>query len=224
MPDNALYERVKDELNRLCREVRGLRTNQHVFWEVQNIIRENPYIHKPSTFYTWMGQMYVESMTATIRRLIDSRKDTVSLIRLLKQIRADPSCFSRSAYKGRCTNPDLSEAYIDVDYDKLVGEGKQQPDKKKIEADIAKLKKQTEVLKQFVDERVAHSAKEQKKELPRFQDLDDSIEYVEQLLKWYNQLVTGAVIPDFQPSWLYDWKAIFRYPWIRDDVPSESTT
>jgi len=221
MPDNALYERVKSELNRIYGDVRALRTNQHVFWEVQRMIHENPNLRKPSTFYGWMGQMYVGTMTATIRRLIDTRRDTVSFVRLLEQIKADLSCFSRAAYKSRCTNQHLPDGYVDADYDSLVGKGKQQPDKQKIDDDISELKRRTEILKIFVDERIAHSAVEQEQELPKFQDLDDAIDYLEEILKWYNHLITGAVVSNLLPSWLYDWKEIFHYPWIQDIADNE---
>jgi hypothetical protein len=166
--------------------------------------------------------MYVGTMTATIRRLIDTRKDTVSFVRLLEQIRGDLSCFSRAAYKSRCTNADLPNGYVDADYDSLVGNGKQQPDKQKLDDDIAELKKRTETLKTFVDERIAHSAIEQEKELPKFQDLDDAIDYLEEILRWYNHLVTGAVVPNLLPTWVYDWKEIFHFPWIQNNAEVES--
>jgi hypothetical protein len=218
MPDKQLYDRLNAELGRIHDEVRTLKVNQYVFWEVQGIISRNDNLRKPSTFYGWMGSMYASAMSAAVRRLIDRRRDSLSLIRLLEDVKSNPSLFSREAYKARCTNPNLPDDYIDADYDGLVGNGNKQPDPAVITQEIAALKEKTEILKKFVDENIAHTRLEEAKDknLPKFQDLDDAIEFVETLVKRYLHLFRGVGMSTLLPTWQYDWKEIFRYPWIEE--------
>jgi len=219
MPNDELYEQLNAELESIYGTIRTLRVNQHVFWEVQQIIGRNPAIHKPSTFYDWMGKMYIQAMTAAVRRLVDRRAGTVSFIRLLDKVKRNPSCFSRSAYKVRCGKAHLPDGYLDNDYDKLVGKGREEPDSATIDAEIAALKKQTAILKRFVDEHVAHSAVNPSPDLPTFQDMDDAIDHLCRLVRRYLHLFRGVWISDILPTWTFDWKEIFRYPWI----PESST-
>jgi hypothetical protein len=162
-----------------------------------------------------MGNMYAAAMSAAVRRLVDRRRDTVSLVRLLEQLKAKPSCVSREAYKKRCSNPNLPANYMDADYDRLVGHGLPQPDPAVIAKEISDVKKQTERLKRFVDEHIAHTAIQQAQNLPKFQDLDDAIAVLEIMVLRYRHLFLGVVMPSgLLPTWQYDWKEIFRYPWI----------
>jgi hypothetical protein len=62
---------------------------------------------------------------------------------------------------------------------------------------------------------IAHTAIQQPKDLPRFQDLDGAIDSLEAMALRYLHLFRGAVFPSgLLPAWQYDWKEIFRYPWI----------
>jgi hypothetical protein len=213
--DDELYQRLNGELGRVYSEVLSLRVNQHVFWEVQEIIRVNSNLRKPSTFYGWMGNMYAAAMSAAVRRFVDQRRDAVSFVRLLERVKARPSCVSREAYKKRCSNPNLPMNYLDADYDGLIGRGMPHPDPAKIADEISEVKKQTESLKQFVDEHIAHTAIRQTKNLPNFQDLDDAINMLGAMVLRYLHLFRGTVLPSgLLPTWQYDWKEIFRYPWI----------
>ena len=215
--DDEIYEKLNGEFDRVYAEVQSLRVNQHVFWEVQEIIRNNPNLRKPSTFYGWMGNMYAAAMAAAVRRLVDQTRGTVSFVRLLEQVKAKPACVSREAYKKRCTDPNLPPAYVDADYDRLVGLGMPHPDPLTIADEIGELKKRTERLRQFVNEHVAHAALQQEKTLPTFQDLDDAIDTLEALAKRYLHLFHGMALSSALPTWQYDWKEIFRYPWIAGD-------
>ena len=217
LTSDELYEKLNSELSQIQSEVSSLKVNQHVFWEVQGMIRKNPNLRRPSTFYGWMGNLYAAAMTAAVRRLVDQRKDVISFVRFLDQVKTHPSCVSREAYKKRFTNPNLPLKYMDKDYDRLVGVGILHPERKKIEIEIQALKSIAEPLKQFVDERIAHTSKQQAKTLPKFDDLDRAIDKLEALTLRYLHLFRGAAYPSgLLPTWQYDWKEIFHYPWIAD--------
>ena len=216
MPDQLQFHKLDEDLGRIYGEIRALRINQHIFWEVQGMIRKNPNLHKASSFYGWMGNMYAAAMSAAVRRLVDRRKDTVSFVRLLEQVRKDPSLFSRASYKSRFANSDLPPNFLDRDYDHLIGTGRQQPDPSAIDKEIEELKARTKKLKDFVDAHVAHLAAQPSDQPPKFQELDDAIDCLEALLKRYLHLFRGVGLSSALPTWQYDWQEIFRYPWLEE--------
>jgi hypothetical protein len=218
--NDEVYDKLNSELEQVYSEVRALRINQHVFWEVQELIRNNPDLKKPSTFYSWMGEMYAAAMSVAVRRLVDKRKDSVSFVRLLEQLKEMPQCVSREAYKGRFFKPSMPPDFLDRDYDRLIGAGIPSPNPTTIDDEIQKLKQKTAALKKFVDKKVAHTSLEPLKELPKFQDVDDAIDMLEALTKWYLHLFRSVSTTKLLPTWQYDWKEIFRFPWIVEQEKS----
>ncbi|MCE2396400.1 hypothetical protein J4G02_17840 [Candidatus Poribacteria bacterium] len=72
-------EIIQGEIQRLLRDT-------SMFWEVQDIIRENPRIQKPSAFYSYLGRTYLSHALAGLRRQI---KDCLMRLRnILKSCHA----------------------------------------------------------------------------------------------------------------------------------------
>ena len=213
MTEDERYEMLNGWLDILQKEVIDLRVSQHIFWEVQEIIRANPRINIGSSFYEWMGSMYVAAMSVAVRRQVDEDKASVSFLRLLKEVKRYPKVLSRSRYKSRFTNP-APENYKNGSFDKLAGPGRDHVDPAVVEAEIADLRTKTDELRKYVNKRVAHYDKAHFGRFPTFQDLDDAIDYLEVLLKRYMNLFRAIHLGSALPVWQYDWKKVFRYPWI----------
>ena len=49
------------------KEIYSLVVDANMFWEVQDIIRENPRIQKPSAFYSYLGRTYLSHALAGLR-------------------------------------------------------------------------------------------------------------------------------------------------------------
>ena len=77
---DALFKELDADLDRIKGEITALKVNQYIFWEVQKMIRGNPDLKRPSSFYQWMGNMYATGMTVAIRRLVD-RNERHRLVR-----------------------------------------------------------------------------------------------------------------------------------------------
>ena len=71
-------------------EISGLLRDTSMFWEVQNIIRANPRIQKPSTFYRYLGRTYLSHALTSLQRQIKPNKDSISFIGLLDDIAKKP--------------------------------------------------------------------------------------------------------------------------------------
>ena len=67
-------------------QVTDLAVYRHIFWEVQNIIKNNQRIQKPSSFYTFLGTSYVALAVMGVRRQIKQDRQSISFARLLQEI------------------------------------------------------------------------------------------------------------------------------------------
>ena len=64
-------------------EIQMLLRDTNMFWEVQDIIRENPRIQKPSAFYRYLGRTHLSHALAGLRRQIKPQKDSISFVGLM---------------------------------------------------------------------------------------------------------------------------------------------
>jgi hypothetical protein len=94
-----------------------------------------------------------------------------------------------------------------------------------VRKDIRALRKAVRRIAHFTNKRVAHLDKSRFKAVPNFNQLDFALNELERLVKKY-LLLFLAEDADLVPIWEYDWKEIFRYPWIHkvnDDLKRAST-
>ena len=212
MTDDALYEQLNAELDFITAEIAGLRVSQYIFWEVQEIIRANQLINKPNEFYTWMSDAYAASMSAAIRRQVDQRRDTISFLRFLQRLKAQPTVVTRSRYK--TFSKTAPEDFMNEDFAALVGSGMVAMKAADVENDIQALGRKVEALKKYADLVVAHHGKSVPTTIPKFKDLDEAIELLDSLLTKYLHLFRSVKQASALPTFIDDWKAIFRVPWI----------
>lgn len=212
---DVLYEKLHGWLDVLDDQVKGLRVNQHIFWEVQKIIRANPIIDKPNHFYGWMTENYATAMSVTVRKLADRDSRTISFHRFLEEIRNNPVVISRRRFKDNFVNGNYSERDADETFDQLIGANRDHIDSSVVEYEINTLLIKTSKLKRFVDKRIAHHENSEFDDFPTFQELDEAIGYLEELIRHYYSIFECMGTGDLIGSWAYDWKAIFYHPWIK---------
>ena len=73
----------------ICEDLRRILTFNHIYNELWKIIENNEILQKDNLFYWWLGQIYFDAITIGIRRFIGKRKDSISLIRFLEEIKKD---------------------------------------------------------------------------------------------------------------------------------------
>ena len=212
---DALHKKLNSWLDVLIHEIRELRIDQHIFWELQEIVSKNSKINTGNHFYVFVGGMYASAMSVAIRRLVDSNSRSISFLRLLQEIQSEPMVLSRARYRACYGNSPLPRDFQDDCFDRFVGRGRNCVDPVAVEREIAELKAKTSALKKYVNKRVAHHDRKQFKTFPTFQDVDDAVDYLEHLTKRYVQLFR-AIDLTLMPQFMYDWKSIFRHPWIEE--------
>ena len=92
--------RLKKWLDIIEENVTEAIINQHIFWEVQDIIRHNQQLRNiSSAFYQWMGSTFVHSSALAVRRQVDRDPESVSLLRFLSEVQKYPDLISRDYHR-----------------------------------------------------------------------------------------------------------------------------
>jgi hypothetical protein len=216
--------RLREWLDTICDGVTEAVVNDHIFWEVQKIIRDNPRLQNVSNiFYVWMGSTFVHSTVLSVRRQVDGGSDSISLYRFLLELKSYPDLitrdYHRSLYKPREHFPEFAADAADHTYDRYVGENAVVLDVAAIEQEIESLNAASEKLHHYADRIVAHYDKRGLNQpVPKFDELTACIGVLEKLVLRYVLLLRGAWQDTLLPTFLDDWKNIFGFPWIPNEV------
>jgi len=200
--------------------------HQHIFWEVQEIIRNNPQLQNASSaFYTWMGASFVHSTVLAVRRQVDRDKNSVSLLRFLLELQKFPDLISRqyhrSLYKRleHDQQPEYSGFADDMangTYDRHVGKGEDTLVADTLRSEIHSLISASQELHHYADRAVAHyDARGLERPIPKFDDLTICLAVLEKLVLRYLMLLKGIAQGKLLPTFQYDWKTVFRVQWLR---------
>ena len=222
------------------KEIYGLVVDANMFWEVQDIIRANPRIQKPSAFYRYLGRTYLSHALAGLRHQIKPQKDCISFAGLLHDIAKNPEELSRDYFRCLCAYPDgpdisqieskggkgLEEIGITGtaqlkgliqmnDFAPYADGSGKHVCPKMVEADLKRLKTTVEIHEEFADKRIAHLDKDDPEVIPAFGELDEPIKLLDETYVKYHLLFYAESIGTFIPPSQYEWKTIFLDPWLK---------
>lgn len=199
-------------------ELLNLLVHRHIYQEIRNIVKTNPNLHKPSPFYDWMARLYNSSALIGIRRLVDRDKRSISFTRILEEIISHPQVLSRDRYVSLWQTSTLAnwEEVANKQYDYMIGESRKHIDPVEVEKELNKLERKAACIEEYATKRVAHYDKNAPKEVPTYQELDECMDYVEELTIKYWKLFFAEGYGPLLPTWQYDWTEIFRYRWIEE--------
>ena len=227
------------------KEIYGLVVDANMFWEVQDIIRENPRIQKPSAFYRYLGRTYLSHALAGLRRQIKPQKDSISLVGLLEEIAKNPEELSRSYYRSLCSQPnepDMNQVEMEGregleevgitgtsqlkdliqmdDFAPYADASGKHVCPQMVEDDLKALKLAIEKHEEFADKRIAHWDKGEPDVIPTFGELDDCINLLDKTYVKYHFLFYAESIDTLMPTYQYEWKKIFLVPWLKTGAGS----
>ena len=198
-------------------EVVSLVEHQQIFRDIQDIIKANPNIQKPNAFYRFLEDTYGAYIVIGIRRQIKCDKDSISLIRLLTEIKQNPCVMSRNRFVG-LYQAGLQSVAMDIFDEHFSGNCTNHIDPAIVQQDLDKLKAHNVKVEEYADKRVAHHDKRKPKVLT-FCELDPPINCLKKLVIKYHLLLTATDLTNcFVPPYLEaDMKVIFSVPWILPD-------
>jgi hypothetical protein len=210
MTDDERWKRWTEWLETILEDVQNALIYRKIFAEVRAIIDANPRIQKASSFYEWMAGVYADSGLMAVRRQVDLDERSVSLARLLIDIRKSPQVLSRARFVA-LYRPEMQGA-AEREFDSYVGAGAQHVDPKDVQTDLSALKKRTEDVEHYGTKRIAHLDEKGPTTVPTMGELEAALDLLRALLRKYMLLIRA--VSYHEPEWVYDWKAIFREPWI----------
>jgi hypothetical protein len=222
MQDSPKVQRWKEWFGPVKSDATTLVVNHHVYVEVKRIIAHSPVARQSSAFHAWLGDVYVGATVVRVRRFVSRSKGEPSLWKLLEDMKKHNVEISRSRHKAlwmqHYGGPDWEEIWLplaDDDFDRLCGEGCAHLSKESVGADMDSLRKETEAIKRYANERVAHYAPSPLKSPPTYGDLEAAIAQVEKLVLRYELMLFGSAPDTLLPVWQYNWKAIFAGAWVK---------
>ena len=216
MDETERRARLIQWLEVIFSDVQDLLLDDHVFWELQDIVRNNPQFVQASGLFTqWMASAFIQAAAVSVRRQAKSDDDSVSLKRFLLEIRKYPSLVSREHYISLFEGEDacLIEAGH-REFDSVAGEGGPYVSGVLVEEQLRELDGVVKDIEHYVDRRIAHYDKRGlARPTPTFADLSSALKTIEKLVILYWQLLRGDAIT-ILPTVQYDWKDIFRFRWM----------
>ncbi len=198
-------------------EIQHLVMAKDMFWEVQEVIKANKRIQKPSAFYEYLGNTYVSHSTIGMRRQLKVDSQSISLGRLLVEMAETPEVFSRAYYTAMYAGSTV-ESFAYKDFNRFADAGAEHISKDKVLEDLKALRDAGKKLEEYADRRVAHRDKRDIKSPPRFRDGDAFIDLLDKIYVKYHLLFHAQSMDSLMPTYQYDWKEIFREPWIPSDT------
>jgi hypothetical protein len=209
-------ERLVEWLDQIFRDVQQLIINDHVFWELQRIVRANDEFRKASGLFTrWMADGYAQSATIGVRRQAKGQDQSISLKGFLSEVEKYPALISRSNYMSLY---DGKEPFVkemgERDFDKIAGKDSGEIPVSLVQSQLGSLAEALSGIEQYADRRVAHFDKRGTAQpLPTFSELSDAIKAIEKIVILYWRLLKGGSMTTMLPVIIFDWKDIFRFAW-----------
>ena len=187
-----------------------------IFWKVQEIIKNNEAIQKPSIFYDYLGDTYISYALIGLRRQIKKNNQSISFVRLLEEIVTNPEILSRNYFRSLYSSPVIKKLpdLPDIDFDKYCGLSTDYISREMVENDIEKIKNATIKCEEIADKRIAHRDKRGLKNLLRFGDVDECIDLMDKLYCKYHSIFHAEWTDSLKPEYQNDWKAIFYEAWL----------
>ena len=200
-------------LETILADVQQLLITQEIYQGVSDIYNGNPNLHKPSAFWGWLLNVYVENVSIGIRKQLDVKPPSISLKRLLRAICDHPEVLSRERYITMTRESKMRADLLNREFDRHSGKNQDHIDASKVKEDIDLIEAMAHKVKEFVDKRIAHSDEKAPESLVSIEDINKCLPVYDNLVKKYYSILNRESI-DILPIWQYDWKEIFREVWI----------
>ena len=210
----AKFKKWEGWLEIIHEDIRELLVRKYIFQEVQDIIKSNPKIHKPSSFYDWLSIVHSVDISIGIRRQLDANKKSVSFTRLLTEIIEEPEVLSRERFVGLYPDEEYRRDYGHKDFDDFAGKGNAYIYSELVQTDLNDLRESGKDIREFANKRVAHYSENSPSKPVTDTKVVSCLDLLEKLLIKYELLFHAATYDGILPVWQYDWKEIFREPWI----------
>lgn len=192
-----------------------MHAHRDVYLKVVEITKEHGSL-PPSHFLDYLGHWYGTTQAAAVRRQADTDPRVVSLARLMTEIRDDPTRITRDWFMAHYNDFDQRRG-LETWHMRFGGEVGEHVDPANIVLDLETLADTARRVSEFVDRHVAHTDLKPLKISLTFDEVDAAIDGISEMFQKYMLLLTNSQYAFLVPAFQYDWLAIFREPWIKQE-------
>ena len=170
-------------------------------------------------------KLYVDGSAIAVRRLAEEngQRHTISLGRLVTDIRDNAGLLTRQRFVGRLENPNEARAWarrsaLDEaarEWEVFCGRG-ESFDQSLATSDLERLRVASATVAAFADRTIAHIDDRGVRPPATFSDLDHAIETMSDVLGSFAVRVNGSRLAFYEPAIQQDWKSPFRRGMFND--------
>lgn len=226
-PYRCYEERTMDESERRARligwldkipsDVEDLLLDDHIFWELQNIVDGHSHFASSSGLFTqWTASAFAQATAVGIRRQAKCDEHSASLKRFLREVQKYPCLVSRVHYLGLFQGKDqdcIQAAH--EEFDEIGGVDADNISSTTIVGHLDELERGVNRIEHYVDRRIAHyDSRGLSRPEPKYGDLSDGLKSLERIVLFYKQFLQGAGMTSLLPMISFDWQDVFRFAWI----------
>ena len=212
----------QDWLERIGNDLLDLAVASHLHKETFQIVASNPaLIGTPSTYWWFMDLTFGDYAILAVRRQLKDDGDSISLLRLLRQLREHPKSITRAWFEQpppvecgefmRLKAFEWSHGF----FNQFAEPDEAHVSPSIVERDAVELKQALATVETFADRMVAHLDRRPAPPRPHAPELYAGIERVLEIFHRYRTLIwRGDHDFNIPQSVGEEWRDLFRRPWI----------
>jgi hypothetical protein len=196
-------------------DIQDVLLRRKVFLRLQEIVNQNPRLHRPSYLYDYLADTYAVTNAIAVRRHArhdDQRRDG-SLIGLLYAIRRSPELLTRNRHVALYEEVGMPAKLAEAEFDRLAEPGAPHFVSRHVQGDIDDLLGAAAALERYATQTIAHLDRNEPSVIPTFDDLNRAIDVFRRIVLRY-RLLLRAVGGDVVPVIAEPWEAVLTEPWI----------
>ena len=186
--------------------------SRHVFTETFGIVKGNTSL-PPSLFWDQLAMWHAHSVAMTIRRQLKSDSTSISLTRLLGELKEHGAVLTErwfcSQYEGSVIANLATNHFA-----QFTRPGIPHFDTGQASNDLQRLRTCARKVESYADRIVAHNDSRPVSEMPTYGDLDSARDLIHELTARYMLLLHASAMVQPIPTIDHDWKAVFAQPWL----------
>jgi hypothetical protein len=199
-------------------EVQQLVNYTNIYKEIGDVWNGHPLLMtKPHLFPEFLGSCYATHLVAGVRRQIKIDSNSISLMRLLREIIDNPKSITRSYYH-EIYGDGAASNFADVDFDKYCAcPGDEFIDVGPVTQDMTEFKIAVRKIEKYADKRVAHTDKSKPQDLT-YGEVNEGVGLLSNIYRRYDLLINARNRETLMQPLPSEWKDIFRFPWLDKDI------
>ncbi len=202
VPAPTLRRRWRRWIERLETELYPMVESKMIHEELQRIVPNNIRLPRQSTFYAWMHRNYAQSLAVSVRRLMDERRDVISLWRLVNEIANRPDALTRTSFVWHFRS---AREVADQIFDGHAGVGSPHLPSAVARRDRSDIENKSVRIARFVNKNVAHANLRRGAGNAQYKDLHAAVDCLDAVFVKYRLLLTSnggnSVVAELDPHW-----------------------